>query len=820
MTNIRRIITENPHVYKNPSIRKAPYSKSGEWPVRWICCENSGEAPYVTVYRKIFNVEKPVKFRAHVSADERYELFIDGDSVGRGSERGDHNNWFFETYDLEFGIGSHVIAARTWVLGEQRPAAQISVSPGFIFFPESENQEIVALLGTGISEWETKKLNGYEFTNGGMEWNAIGARLIIHGDEFPWGFENGGGNGWKPAVPKNFGNNSSDVYQVMDRIHLMKPATLPPMMEKEITTWKIRFVEKLSSMDTESTAVEYNNHLDTELEVWEGLLTGTPVTIPPNTGKRIIADLENYFCAYPAIVVSNGKGSTVRIRWAEALYDDAKGTRKSNRNSIEGKFMLGGWDMFKPDGGSRRRFDTLWWSAGRYVEIFVQTREEPLTLEWLKLVETRYPLEKESSFACDDKRLEGVIPVAFRSLQMCSHETYMDCPYYEQMMYAGDTRLQVLSTLSWTLDSRLPKKAVGIRCESGINHAHMIACAYPAYGVNVIPSFCLWWISMVHDYALWRGEKAFIRALMPKARDMMDRFLQDRDETGLVKTALGWNFYDWANDCDNLFYEDPKQWSYGVPSDGGTGINSIFNLHLVLTLNRIAQLEDYLQETELAGRANRLAAELMTNIVEKFWDEKKGMFADDLQHQFYSEHAQCIAILAGMLESDRQSRVVNALLTEQDIARASVYFSHYVFEALKTVGRADQLFTRLEPWFQLGGTGLKTTPEIFSEITRSDCHAWGAHPIYHYLATILGIRPGSMGFGSVEIKPQLGPLTMAKGTMVHPGGEINVSFSRHDNVFRARILLPDHLFGTFSYGEKECVLTPGMNEFEYDCRLT
>ena len=37
---------------------------------------------------------------------------------------------------------------------------------------------------------------------------------------------------------------------------------------------------------------------------------------------------------------------------------------------------------------------------------------------------------------------------------------------------------------------------------------------------------------------------------------------------------------------------------------------------------------------------------------------------------------------------------------------------------------------------------------------RSDCHAWGSHPIYHLLTGVAGIKPASNGFASVRIVPQ------------------------------------------------------------------
>jgi len=57
--------------------------------------------------------------------------------------------------------------------------------------------------------------------------------------------------------------------------------------------------------------------------------------------------------------------------------------------------------------------------------------------------------------------------------------------------------------------------------------------------------------------------------------------------------------------------------------------------------------------------------------------------------------------------------------------------------ALGRLGRADVLLSRMGLWFGLVETGLRTVIEE-PEPTRSDCHAWGAHPIFHLYATLLG----------------------------------------------------------------------------------
>ena len=82
------------------------------------------------------------------------------------------------------------------------------------------------------------------------------------------------------------------------------------------------------------------------------------------------------------------------------------------------------------------------------------------------------------------------------------------------------------------------------------------------------------------------------------------------------------------------------------------------------------------------------------------------------------------------------------VLGDKDLVQASYYFRFYVDEALREAGLADLYVDRLAPWRQMIALGLTTTLET-PEPSRSDSHAWSAHPNFHLLATVLGIRPAS-----------------------------------------------------------------------------
>lgn len=795
---MRVLITED------PAFDKSRYLfENSPWPAKWVGHpEQAGQAPVVIAYRRRFTLKSPAKVRIHVSADERYEMLVDGQREGRGPERGDKVNWFYETYDLDLAAGEHVIVARTWWLGPTAPSphAQISVRPGFFLLAEGEHRD---LLSTGIGEWDCKVLGGYAFERPQITgaFCAVGARVIVDGATFSWGFERGEGDGWVKV--KELAKAAVASYQnEYPPEWVLRPALLPAMMDQPIRAGTVRHVSEPRADAKPPVEVRAKDHLPDEASAWQRMLAGErAVTIAANTSRRVIVDLDNYYCAYPELITTGGRGAVVKIFWAESLYQQSDGHSKGNRDQVDGKFFMGMGDTFKPDGGRSRRFQTLWWEAGRFVEISVITKDEPLTIEAISLRETRFPLTFESRFESSDPRLAEVTPIALRTLEMCAHETYFDCPYYEQLMYEGDTRLQVLTTYATSRDDRLPRKAIEMfdcsRLNSGLTEAR-----YPSRVRQVIPPFSLWWVSMLHDFATWRNDPAFVAARMPGMRAVFEAFRRTITADGFLQSPDGWNFVDWV-----------ASWGGGgMPKGAYRGVNGTINFHFVYALRQAAELEEWGGEPELAARNRRTADRIAKSAGEAFWDEKRGLIAEDRERTQFSEHAQCMALLAGALDEPKRSRVADALFADKKLDRTTIYFTHYLFETCRLTRRMDVLHERLGTWFDLKRYGFKTTFEM-PEPTRSDCHAWGAHPVYHYFATLLGIRPASPGFATVRIEPQLGPLSSAKGTMIHPRGEIIVDVARERDKVRGSIALPDGVSGVLIANERATPLRAGSQSF-------
>lgn len=236
--------------------RQRAWDERGIWQAKWVTGAEPLSPPDVLVFRNRFAVPHEETLRIHVTADERYELYLDGKRIGRGPERGDRHHWFFETYDLPLTPDEHVLVARVWVLGENAPVAQMSLPPqGLVVCADDPRWH--QTLTTGVATWEYKQLQGFILNSAFGGW-FTGATLEVDGHHVAWGWERGEGDGWQRVQVCQ----SAISYHRDDRLpeHVLEPASLPPMLERPWQGATVRFVAPLEAV---STAVSPSVSLNT-----------------------------------------------------------------------------------------------------------------------------------------------------------------------------------------------------------------------------------------------------------------------------------------------------------------------------------------------------------------------------------------------------------------------------------------------------------------------------------------------------------------------------------------------------------------------------
>lgn len=778
------LLVQSANAVSRMSAEPANVWLQNKWHAEWIACPSESLYDYgVYHFRKSFDLsEKPSTFVINLSADNRYRLYVNGEAVCVGPARGDINHWYFETVDIAplLKPGRNVLAAQVWNAGVYTPGAQMTLKTGLIVQGNTSAEEVVNTNGS----WKVVRSQAYAPS---VEYRQdVGCADEVRAGLYLWGWETPAYDdaGWKPAMQLGRGQ----PYGVGTGYDWVLCKRDIPLMEETL----LRMVEvRRSEGQTIPSSFLKGN---------------APVTIPAQKKISVLIDQTYLTNAYPELKVSGGKGSSIRLVYSEALYKDGQ---KGNRNEIEGRSIQGFVDKFYPDGGENRLFRPLWFRTYRYLQMEIETKDEPLTLLDLYGMYTAYPFVENGSFESDDASMKDIWNVGWRTARLCANETYFDCPYYEQLQYVGDTRIQALISLYVDGDDRLMRKAIKMfdysRSSEGITVSR-----YPSRVPQYIPPFSLYWINMVHDYWMHRDDEAFVKSCIPGVKTVLEWFADKvNPETGMLGGVPHWNFVDW-----------PREWPWnnekplgGVPPGAITGGSAILSLQFAYTLKDAVELLNRFGEPELGARYQSLYQTLCSNTYKRCWIEQKQMLADDLNQTSYSQHANIMGILSDAVPQEKQEALFKKLDADPSLIQATFYYRFYLFRALKKVGLAEQYTDMLKPWKDMLAIGLTTFAEN-PEPTRSDCHAWSASPVYDMLATVCGVEPAEPGFRSVRIAPHLGHLKEVKGKVPHPAGLIEVDLRKSGNKIVGTVILPEGLQGTFFRDGKEIKLISGKNKID------
>lgn len=758
----------------------AAVGQSSQWSAKWIAdADAPPQGAGVFHFRKTLDLsERPTRFLVRVSADNRYRLFVNGISVSVGPARSDLMHWRYEMVDLApyLHAGSNIIGATVWNWGDLRPGAQISHRTAFLF--QSDDPADSAI--DSDPSWKVFWDHAYSF----YPPEDIGAYYAAAPGEhvdaqlYPWGWE-------QPGFDDRKWSAASDVAAPMAR---------GTNAYGEASDWQLvpRTIPAMEEQPTRFTAVRRTVGLSPAPGFLEGK---SPLTIPAHSKVSLLLDQGHMTMGYPVLVASGGRGASATLTFAEGLFDSQG--HKGNRDEIAGKTIKGVSNRIEFDGGDSRRFQSLWLRAWRYMQLDIQTQDQPLRLQDVSAIFTAYPFRQRAVFQSDQQWIDNIWDIDWRTFRLSAFETFWDTPYYEQFQYVGDSRIESLISLYNTGDDRLMRNAIEQFDASRISDG-LTASRYPSSLPQYIPPFSLWWVAMVHDHWMYRGEADFSRRFLPDIRGVIGWYERHLDETGQLGPMPWWNFVDWTYDR-------------GVPPGAEDGHSTAISLQLAYVLRLAADLEYSIGSRDEADHDLALADRINSAVREQSWDASRSLFADTPEKRHFSQQTNALAILSGAASDPRA--IADRMLTDKTITQASYYFRFYIDEALQQAGLADRYLDQLAPWREMLRLGLTTTLEE-PEPSRSDTHAWSAHPNYHLLTMVLGIRPAEPGFKSVIIAPALGALNRASGRMPTPAGEIAVEFRRRGSGgLDGDIELPPSIRGTFVWNGHTSLLHPGLNKF-------
>lgn len=764
-----------------------------KWNAWWLTSDDGGEVYGVHYFqKKISLVSKPSSFVVHVSGDNRYKFFVNGQLASLGPARGDLYHWNFETVDIAPFLkqGDNVFAAVVWNFGKQRALAQISFRTGFILQGNTEAEEIANTNTT----W--KYFNDKSYTPLAPDltytYYALGPGEHVDLNSLPQGWETLEFNDKDWQQPKTISQGLPKG--VFDWFYnwMLVPRTIPQM---EMTPQRFQSLREVSGTQPSKVFPA----------------TKSPIEIPAHSKVNMLLDQGFLTNAYPVLNFSKGRNAVITLQYAEALFIDEGNAKhwkaqnsKGNRNELEGKRFVGVKDEIISNGNTNQTYTTLDWRTFRYVRLHVETKDEPLTIEDISSVFTGYPFKLNATFTSADPELGKIFETGWRTARLCAGETYVDCPYYEQLQYFGDTRIQCMISLYNSGDDRLVRNAIRQADYSRVAEG-MTLSRYPSLLDQQIPTFSLWWIGMLHDYLRYKGDPDFVKSFLNGERGVLQFFSRYQQPDGRLKNAPYWEFSDWS---------EGSGWKDGVAPVGEDGSSAVLDFQLLLAYQTAAKLEQEIGLKELASEYSNAASILMNTIRSAYWDEHKRLFADTKDKKYYSQHANTLAILTETVKGSDATDLMKKILNDPSLTQATIYFKYYINQALAKAGLGDLYLDQLGVWKENLKMGMTTWAEI-SDINhaRSDCHAWGASPNIEFFRIVLGIDSDGIGFKNIRIEPHLGALKEASGSIPHPNGKIDVSYKFEKNSWKAEIKIPEGTSCTFVWKGKTLQLKAGNNIF-------
>ncbi len=742
-------------------------------------------------------LEETASLNLTITANSRYRLWINNKPVLSGPCKGDRYRHYFETLDVsEFlNWGKNVFAVQVLASDaysvfnqqedERLPLIAIaSVPSGHRLAVEgsfvNEKKEVVASLTSGTAPWKVYLDGSFYLKSKEITINLGAICEDIDFNSLPesWKCQDYIDDNWVAPI-------------------LIEPTSTPRFNQL------VGLLEKYPLTEREIPLL-YEEEVDFLCDIYgSDICKEEYVTVDKGKDKVFILDAGEIKNGYMKYRFSGGGSlSKIKFTYFEKFMGEESNRKRTDYvdafiQGLEDEIVLSGNDL---------TYEPFWFRTFRFIRIEVTAGEVPLRIYRPRFMETGYPLEIQTAVDSSEGWVKSLWEICVRTLKRCMTETYMDCPFYEQMQFPMDTRLQALFTYTVSGDTRLIKKALKDFHHSMIPDG-LIQGKYPSSFTQIISTFSLHYIYMLYDYYMQTGDVDTIKRYRTDVDAILSYYERKIGKHQLVENLGYWEFVDWQT-----------EWSIemGAPTASLFGPSTIINLMYGYALLCGAYLNEQTGRRETGEEYRLRQKELIKQIQRLCWSEEVGLYREGPNMEQYSQHAQAWAVLNEMIPEEKGREILKKSLDYDNIIKCSFSTSYEFFGALEKVGLYKETNELLKLWINLISLDCTTCPEEPVN-GRSECHAWSALPIYELIRNIAGIRMGEIAWGSVEVNPHMEYLQDIKGTAVTPYGQVTFDYRRTDFGITYELCLPKELSGILKLpnGEKEN-LVQGENSIIYN----
>lgn len=482
-------------------------------------------------------------------------------------------------------------------------------------------------------------------------------------------------------------------------------------------------------------------------------------------GLFFLVDLGRNEVGLLDIELETEQGAEVLIAWGEHVED------LRVRAYVGGRNFMARW--VAPAG--RKRFMHPFRRVGaRYVQVFVRAARATVVYAGLRPV--TYPVPEGAKMELGEALHREIYRVCKRTLIMCMHEHYEDCPWREQALYAMDSRNQMLTGYYVFGEYAFARASLRTLGRSLRADGLLELCAPGKVPVD-IPSFSMMYLVEMWEYLLFSGDDSLAREMMPVCRTIIETAGARIKENGLLPRYAGremWNFYEWSPELNGgaLLTDDGDENRFDAP------LNAFF----ILALQAYACLNDIAGSAEAAQKARAQASALRARAHAAFYRPDRGNYATYLENGETtggSELTQALCVCAGICPAECADKVLESLVSGELIP-VTLAYSVFKYEALLTRAEKYGAWVKADVerlWGQMlyqNATSFWETIAGAEDFERAGslCHGWSAVPAYLYFAYGAGAKPVKPGWKEMEIRPAPGMPGVENATVRLPDGSL------------------------------------------------
>lgn len=749
-----------------------------QWKAEWIwVAGTTGTNDVYAEARAAFVADDTIKrARIRISANQAYQLFLNGEELGRGPTPADLEWMTYDTYEVADRLlrGSNTIAIVANNFGTDTIVTNQLQGPGGLicqldlYDTEDEGVAPARTVASG-SGWKCRRSPRWRpGTSRLHNWGGYREIIDVSMDD-----------GWMRGDYDDSDWSDAEVVAAAEQADSPWPRLLP----REIPFLRSTFVAPIEVVSAEP----FYGAVSTPESMLSDAPEGGVLTIDasrPGSLPQITYDFGAEKVGYPKLVVDAPEGGVVQLFYGESL-----------EVSLMDTYLLrAGENVLQPFG--RRAF--------RYMKLAVMATPVPIRIRGVRMEFVHYPFTGEASFRSSDEKLNRIWETGRYSTIVNSQNHFEDCPYREAALWVADAVIMARVVYLISGDAALVRKSL-LQSARIQNADGSIPGTGPVRNPFLLPDFCAHWLFGVKEYFDYSKDRAFLEEVWPAVTRLVRWFAEQEDESGLfAKADRGgmWCFIDWTDDIER--------------KDRVTAISCYYYKFLTTAVS----LAEAYGELSLAEELRDKSAKLKDAIRSLLRVPGKNVYADCMTDEGLSASVTAQTNFAAAWSGIMERAEVAAFVEGEYLAGKlppirGAFFYHILLETLFTYGYAEDAVRIIRDywgamldrgattWWETFDPSLPfpTTPSPYlghtptylqDAIPVSLSHGWGASPTYLLSREVLGVHLSNEGSEEVVLRPiAIEGVDWAEGVIPTKHGEVRVRWDRGaEGTVRYRASLP------------------------------